>query len=156
MGCCLFFPLRIRLFLIICYICFVKSFILVLSFLLSLFFGGKEGNSSAVSSREGSCNVAAAPSSDKPSDLTQNREICIAAAQGYTFAGSENSYTVSVRTTNTGRRTSPQTKSTFRIVKGGKVIDNNHLHPFLALSFVQLSGLHISERYLFALCRLRL
>ena len=111
---------------------------------------------SAVSSREGSCNVAAAPSSDKPSDLTQNREICIAAAQGYTFAGSENSYTVSVRTTNTGRRTSPQTKSTFRIVKGGKVIDNNHLHPFLALSFVQLSGLHISERYLFALCRLRL
>ena len=134
----------------------MKSLALILSLLISLFSGGNEAKASAVSTAEGSCCVAAAPSSDKPADLTQNREICITAAQGYTFAGSENSNTVSVRTTNTGRRTAPQTKSNFRIIKGGKVIDNNHLHPFLALSFVQLSGIHISERYLFALCRLRL
>ena len=68
--------------------------------------------------------------------------------------GSSNS--VSARNTNTGRRTSPQTRSTFRIIKGGKVIDNNRTHPFLTPVFVPLSGMHISERYLFSICRLRL
>jgi len=42
------------------------------------------------------------------------------------------------------------------MVKGGKIIDNNHLHPFLAQSFVLLAGIHIPERFLFSICRLRL
>lgn len=100
--------------------------------------------------------IAAVPSGDTSSDILPNRDICITAAQGYSFAGNNSSNSVSVRTTQTGRRTSPQTKSSFRIVKSGKVIDHSQSHPFLAQSILQLSGTRISERYLYSLCRLRL
>ena len=53
-------------------------------------------------------------------------------------------------------RPSPQTKSTFRVVKSGKVIDNNNLHPFLTPSFIALSGTRTFERYLYSICRLRI
>ena len=134
----------------------VKSLVLILSLLLSFFFGGKETKVSEISPKESSVSVTASPSSEKQTNRTLNREICLAAAQGYTFAGNETSNFVSVRTAQSGRRTSPQTRSNSRIVKGGKVIDNNHLHPFLAQPILQLGGTHISERYLFSLCTLRL
>ena len=121
----------------------MKPLVLILSLVLSFFFGGKDGNVSEISAQE-SINQAL------------NREICITAAQGYTFTGGESSNFVSVRTAQSGRRTSPQTRSNSRIVKGGKVIDNNHLHPFLAQPILLLGGTHISGRYLFSLCTLRL
>ena len=86
----------------------------------------------------------------------QNRELCITSAQGYTFAGNNSSNSVSVRITQSVRRTNQPVRSTFRMVKGGKIIDNNHLHPFLAQSFVLLAGIHIPERFLFSICCLRL
>ena len=134
----------------------MKSLVLILSLVLSFFFGGKDGIVSEVSPGGDSVSVTASPSSEKQTDRALNREICITAAQGYTFAGNETSNFVSVRTAQSGRRTTPQTRSNSRIVKGGKVIDNNHLHPFLSQSILQLGGTHISDRYLFSLCTLRL
>lgn len=119
--------------------------VLIFSFLLSFLSAGR---TDAVSTR--------CPSDETAAAFSQNREICITAAQGYTFAGNNSTNSISVRITQTGKRTPPQVRSSFRIVKGGKVIDNNHLHPFLAQSFVHLSGIYLSERYLFSLCRLRL
>ncbi|MBO6069094.1 MAG: hypothetical protein J6T49_06545 [Bacteroidales bacterium] len=95
-------------------------------------------------------------SSQTPADFVSNQEICLTAAQGYTFSGGGNSTFSSVRSSQGGRRTSQQTKSSFRIIKCGKVIDNNHTHPFLAPSFIPLSGTFISERYLFSICCLRI
>ena len=89
-------------------------------------------------------------------DFTRNRDICITSAQGYTFAGSHSTNSVSIRLTQSLRRLNQPVRSTFRMVKGGKIIDNNHLHPFLAQSFVHLAGIHTSERFLFSICRLRL
>ena len=134
----------------------VKSLMLILALVLSFFFGGKDVNVCEVSPEEIKVMVTASSSSEKQTDQALNREICITAAQGYTFAGNETGNFVSVRTAQSGRRTSPQTRSNSRIVKGGKVIDNNHLHPFLAQPILQLGGTHISERYLFSLCTLRL
>ena len=134
----------------------MKFLTLILSLVLSFFFEGKDGNVSEISAQESTVNVTASSSSEKQTNQALNREICIAAAQGYTFAGNETSNFVSVRTAQSGRRTSPQTRSTSRIVKGGKIIDNNHLHPFLAQPILPLGGTHISERYLFSLCTLRL
>ncbi|MBO6168749.1 MAG: hypothetical protein J6O51_02130 [Bacteroidales bacterium] len=111
---------------------------LIFSVLLSFLSGGRTEEVSAVSA------------------VTHNRDICIIAAQGYTFAGSDSTNSVSVKTAQSGRRVNPQVRSTFRIVKCGKVINNNHLHPFLAQSVVHLAGIYISERYLFSICRLRL
>ena len=131
--------------------------LLILSLLLSLFSGGKNRTEAVVASDEGAFCASEASSSDtREAGYSLNRDLCITAAQGQSFAGDGSSNSVSVRTTNTGRRTSPQNRFSFRIVKGGKVIDNNRTHPFLAPVFVPLSGTHISERYLFSICRLRL
>ena len=134
----------------------MKTLLLILSLLLSLFSGGRNKADAVVSSDEGTYCVAEASPSDSKADYSLNRDLCLTAAQGQTFAGDGSSNSVSVRTTHSGRRTSPQTRSTFRLVKGGKIIDNNRTHPFLTPVFVPLSGLHISERYLFSICRLRL
>ncbi|MBR1576115.1 MAG: hypothetical protein IJ654_06685 [Bacteroidales bacterium] len=101
-------------------------------------------------------NVSGYPSAEETVDYAQNRDICITSAQGYSFAGSDSTNSASVRIPQSIRRLNQPVRSTFRIVKDGKVIDNNRLHPFLAQSFVHLAGIYISERYLYSICRLRL
>ena len=136
----------------------MKLLVLIFSFLLTFLSEGRTGTEvvSTNTSSSSQCNVSACPSTEYVVDFSQNREICITSAQGYTFAGNNSTNSISVRITQSGKRTSPQVRSTFRIVKGGKVIDNNHLHPFLAQSVVHLAGAYISERYLFSICQLRL
>ena len=134
----------------------MKHLALILSILLSFLSGGRTDVLDKSSQNEGQCSVSESSSTDKTTDCTQNREICITAAQGYSFAGGSNTHSVSIRVTQSGRRTSPQVRSTFRIIKGGKIIDNNHLHPFLAQSIVHQAGIYISDRYLFSICSLRL
>ena len=134
----------------------MKTLLFILSLLLSLFSGGGNKTEANVASDEGTYCVAEASSSDTQADYSLNRDLCILVAQGQIFAGDGSSNSVSVRTTNTGRRTSPQNRFSFRMIKGGKVIDNNRTHPFLTPVFVPLSGTHVYERYLIAICRLRL
>ena len=124
----------------------MKAFGLILSFFLSLLFGGKADDVVSEPGADGQYSIAEAPSKDNTADLTRNREICITAAQGYSFAGGDSTHSVSVRINSGGRR----------VIKGGKVIDNNHEHPFLAQPFVHQAGVFLPERYLFSLCRLRL
>lgn len=139
-----------------CIFAMMKCLVLILSLLLSLFSGGKPDNVSEVSSAENRYSVSERSSSENAVDHTLNRDIRITAAQGYSFTGYSSTNSVSVRTANTGRRPAHQTKSTFRVVKSGKVIDNNNLHPFLTPSFVALSGTRTFERYLYSICRLRI
>ena len=139
-----------------CKFALMKLLTLILSLLLSLFARGKADIVCVVQSAASQCSVSERSSSQKTVDHSLYRDICITAAQGYSFTGNNSANFVSVRTTNAGRRTSPQAKSTFRIIKAGKVIDNNNLHPFLTPSFITLSGTRTSERYLYSICRLRL
>lgn len=134
----------------------MKLVVLILSFLLSFLSGGRTEVVNTSSQDNGRYSVSESQSTEKTADYTQNRELCITAAQGYTFEGGGNSNSVSIRVTQSGKRTSPQVRSTFRIIKGGKIIDNNHLHPFLAQSIVHQAGMYISDRYLFSICSLRL
>jgi hypothetical protein len=131
----------------------MKLVVLALSFLLAFLSGGR---SQVVSPSPENSSVSAIPSTEKTADYASNKDICLTAAQGYTFAGRGNPSSVSIRVPQSVRRTTPQARSTFRIVKGGKIIDNNHLHPFLAQSVVHQAGMYISERYLFTICSLRL
>ena len=81
----------------------MKHLTLILSLVLSFFFGEKDGIVSEVSPGDNSVSVTASPSSEKQTDRALNREICISAAQGYTFAGNESSNFVSIRTAQSGR-----------------------------------------------------
>ena len=114
--------------------------LVILTLLLSLVSGGRQEAHVAEAAGDSSGAVCCFADS-------LNGDLCIAAAQGPTFAGGGGS---------NSRRISPQTRSAFRFVKGGKVIDNNRTHPFLTPFFVPLSGMRVSERYLLAICRLRL
>ena len=133
----------------------MKTFFSILSVLLSLLFGRADAQTDAGALQEQSTLTEDA-STDNPQDYSLNRDICLTSAQGYTFAGSENISSVSLRSNPTNRRTSPQTKSSFRMVKGGKVFDNNHQHFFQTQVYGLSSGGYISERYLFSICCLRI
>lgn len=126
----------------------VKLCVLIFSFLLSFLSTGREESVSICSSKY--------PATEKAIACAQNREVCLSAAQGYAFSGSNSTNSVSVRVNQSFRRINEPVRSAFRMVKGGKVVDNNHLHPFLARSFVHLTGLFISDRFLYSICRLRL
>ena len=134
----------------------MKVRMLIFSLLLSLFACSRVDNGVVCVLPESESTLSETPSSDALVDFSPNRDFCITAAQGQTFAGDGFSNTVSAPVSSAVRRTTPQTKSTFRILKSGKVIDNNHSHPFLTPSFVVLSGIHIPWRLLFSMCRLRL
>ena len=127
-----------------------------MSLLLSLISGGRNKAEAAAACGEASCCVVEADAADMQLQDPRNGELLLPAVQGLVFSGGGSFHPVSVRTTHAGRRTSPQPRSTFRILKGGRVIDNNRIHPFLASAFVLLSGTHISARYLLSICRLRL
>ena len=49
--------------------------------------------------------------------------MCIVAVGGNAFSGNTTSHGSSVRLSQTGRRINPSTKTTFRLIKAGKVID---------------------------------
>jgi len=102
----------------------MRPLALIIAFLLSFLTGGRTEISSASDQNCGPCNVSESQSPQKAADYTLNRDLCITAAQGYSFAGGESTNSVLVRVSQSGRRTSPQVRSSFRMVKGGKVIDN--------------------------------
>ena len=134
----------------------MKQFVLIFSILLSFLSQGRTEVLSTSISDGSQSSISECPAAEKAADFSQNRESCITAAQGYSFSGSDSTYSISGRITQSGKRTSPQVRSTFRILKSGKVIDNNHLHLFLAQYIAHLAGIYVSGRYLFAICRLRI
>lgn len=137
-------------------LCPVRIVVFLLSFLLSFLSGAKADAVAEVSGPAGDYCVSETPSTANPQARNLSQDICLTAAHGYTFAGNGNINFVSLRVTQTGKRSSSQLRSTFRIVKCGKIIDNNYIHPFLSQSVIHLSGVYLSERYLFSICRLRL
>lgn len=129
---------------------------IILSFFLSLSFSGQQDTS--VSDRlSGQCELLQSPEDrNVPADKALNRDICITSAQGWAFSGSENGNPVSVRSSQTGRRTSPSTKTTTRLVRTGKVIDTHNFNPFLSAVFLKAAGVQSLPRYIHAICCLRL
>lgn len=93
----------------------MKLTALILSLLLSFLSGGKTDTVSTESKQEDNYGLAETSSTDNFADKTSNREICITAVQGYTFAGGNSTNSISVRVTQSGRRPFQQIRSTFRI-----------------------------------------
>ena len=133
----------------------MKALALILSLLLSFLFGGDKGGS-AVQDGTSSELIVEKPYSDVQGENFSNREMCLTAASGYSFAGNDSTSTPSVRTTTARRRVNQNLRSSFRMVKAGKVVDNNSLFPSSAPSRIVLSGLFDSGRLFLSICRLRL
>lgn len=126
----------------------------IVSLVLSLLSEGGVSVTSGPQHQE-CCCLSVGTSRDSASCGAQNRDICLVSGQGYSFSGQEEGSFVPVRLTGRSRSSSSHTKSAFRMVKSGKLIDNNS-HPYLTMPFNTLSGTQTAERYLYAICRLRL
>ena len=114
------------------------------------------------------CGAAANPSRDvdrtdalsQPASEQQcwehlpNRELLLTSAQGSVIAGDESGASTTVRTPN-GGSVRQIAKSPFRYICDGKVTDIHH-HPYLRMAIQQLSGFFSSDRYLFAVRRIRI
>lgn len=132
----------------------MKTLALILSLLLTLLFGGGRDNVSYECPETQAGAVLEQQSQDDSPAQTLNRDICLSSALGYTFTGENCAGSFSVRTTNAGRRSQSQAKSSFQAVKYGKVIDYRISSPFL--SSVPLSGTRTSERFIYSICKLRI
>ena len=93
--------------------------------LLSLFLSGRDGFSTVISQTDKGSSLSASISDafTKDSPAAFGREMSFVAVCGSAFSGNTTSFSGSIRLTQTGRRINPSTKTTFRLVKAGKVID---------------------------------
>jgi hypothetical protein len=103
----------------------VKRFAVILITFLSLLLSGRDV-SAAVSFQTETKVCLSATFSDticKDSKATLGREMCIIAYGGNAFSGNTTSHGSSVRLSQTCRRIHSSTKTTFKLVKAGKVMD---------------------------------
>ena len=131
----------------------------ILISILSLFVGGRGASVAESTFSESSADATVVkdnPSSEKAADHVLHKDMCITAAQGWSFSGSENSNTVLLRTSQTGRRTNPSPKTTTRLIRSGKIIDTHNFNPFLSAFFPKADGAQSFFRYLYCICCLRL
>ena len=71
-----------------------------------------------------------------------------------TFSGNGNSFSPFFRPTNAGRRVQPSTKSSFRVIKSGKVFDRNNFYTFQTAILQFQSGIRSNSRYIYTICHL--
>ena len=131
----------------------MKGILLILSvFLSGLLSGGwQEYNAIEDKAREAVVECAGCNTTEKKADFN---DVAILPIRTATFSGDGNSFTPSVRPTNSGRRVQPSTKSAFLIIKAGKIFDRNNFSTFQAAILQFQSGIRSSSRYIYSICQL--
>lgn len=132
----------------------MKSFVLILTALLSSIFGGDRASNACdrnIHYTDAVVQCSDKDASDKKADFN---DVAILPIRTATFSGDGNSFSPSVRSTNSGRRIQPSNKSSFRIIKAGKVFDKNHFYTFQTVLFQFQSGMHSNSRYIYSICQL--
>lgn len=131
----------------------MKAIILILSLLLSCVFSDNGRMHDIV---EDSINEASVESSDSDSAGTTSdfNDLAILPAGTASYSGGGSNFAPSVRSSNSGRRVQPSSKSTFRIIRAGKLFDRNNLYAFQALILQFKSGMHSNSRYIHSICHL--
>ncbi|MDO5442600.1 MAG: hypothetical protein Q4G10_02905 [Bacteroidia bacterium] len=131
----------------------MKQLLLILSFLFSSLFSGGKGyyaeNAEVVPSA-----VIEAAAQDSPDRNPNYDTPALLPVQTAQYSGGNSHVAPSFRSTNSGKRTQTSQKSSFRIVKDGKVLDKNHYFVFQAELHQFQSGIHSTSRYIHAICHL--
>lgn len=130
----------------------MKLVVLILSFFLSVFSGGRGDVSGQY--EEGPSSVVETTGSDKSEGAPDYYTQAILPVQTARFSGDGSSVTPSVRSTNSGRRTQVSPKFPFRITKAGKTIDRRHFFIFQEELHQFQTGIHSTSRYIHSICHL--
>lgn len=134
---------------------FVKPLAVILIIFLSLFLSGRGISAADYLPEETSAVITANKSGtiNAYSRATPGREMCLAAVGGNAFSGNATCQGSSIRPTQTGRRVNPTTKTTFRLIKAGKVLEirgtthqgtplfQSHPDKFLFNQYLHLMGI---------------
>lgn len=118
---------------------FVKRMAILVIVFLSLLLSGRESFSAAISQTDWSYGMSTSVSDSITKDrpVSFGRDISFLPVGGNAFSGNTTSFSGSIRLTQTGRRINPSTKTTFRLIKAGKVMDGRS--PFQrGVSLLQL------------------
>ena len=131
----------------------MKGIILILSVFLSCLFSGSGQDYAAVEEREHETVVECTERNTTENKADFN-DLAILPIRTAAFSGDGNNFTPSVRSTNSGRRVQPSTKSAFRLIKAGKVFDRNNFSTFQAAILQFQSGIRSNSRYIHSICQL--
>lgn len=124
----------------------MKNLLVILAFLLSW-----AGLDSFATANDNSGAEEKVFSSTRDGDEPEHplvRDICIVSPSGAVFSGDGSSFTMSVRPTNTGRKTQTSVRSSFRFLKDGKVIDRALSRTFRNEILHSGSGMFSTGRYI--------
>lgn len=131
----------------------MKGILLIFSLFLSCLFSGS-GQIDDVRTGDTVSLVVEAAESDAAENSTDFNDLAIMPVRTASYSGDGNSFAPSVRSNNTGRRVQSSSRSTFRVIKDGKVIDRHNFCTFRATLLQFPSGIHAADRYIYSICNL--
>ena len=131
----------------------MKGIILILSLLLSCVHNSTGERHDIYEGRFRGTLVSSTDKStaEKEADLN---DLAILPVRTATYSGDGNSFAPSLRPTNSGRRVQPSFKSSFRVIKAGKVLNRNNYCSFQAAILQYQSGIRSNSRYIYSICQL--
>ena len=129
---------------------FVKRLAVILTFFLSLLLGGREVRAAVVTAGSGE--------SAQISQTVWDTHAApgLMAAGSNAFSGNSTSHGGSIRLPRAGRRVNPSAKTSFRLLKAGKVLDGRGRFLRGISLFRPLPGLFLYNRHLLLMGILRL
>lgn len=86
--------------------------------------------------------------------ITRSQRDAVIASNS-SCSGSSNISSPSFNFSSACRRTSSNHHSSIRFLKGGKLLDNNHIVSYIEQIFICVSGKYLTEKYLFFICNQR-
>lgn len=134
----------------------MKCIVLIFTFILSFIFGeGRVGNV-CDSNRHCTCAAVECSTSDAAHDHTDIKDATTHPVKTGSFLADGNDLAAFFSSVNSGKRTQPSFKSSFRTINTakGKVFDRNHLYIFQFLYFHFQYRLCASSKYLYIICQL--
>lgn len=132
----------------------MRSIVLIISILLSFIFGEGRTNNVCDQSNQNTDTVVQCSDKDATDIKVDFDDVAILPVRTATYSGDGNNFAPSFRSTNSGRRVQSSSKSSFCIIKEGKVLDRNNFHTFQTVIHQFQSGIHSNSRYIYSICRL--
>lgn len=134
----------------------MKCLVLIFTFILSFIFGeGRVGNV-CDNNRHCTCAAVECSASDASHDNTDINDTTTHPIKTGSFLADGNDLAVLFSSVNSGKRTQPSFKSSFRTINAvkGKVFDRNNLYIFQFLYLHLQYRLRSNSRYLYIICQL--
>lgn len=132
----------------------MRSIVIILSVLLSFIFGEGRLNIASERSSYNTGAVLQCTDDDAADSKADFNDVALLPVRTATFSGDGYSFAPSLRSTNSGRRVQPSSKSGFRVIKSGKVFDRNNFYTFQTVILQFQSGIRSNSRYIHSICQL--